>query len=111
MTIQRPREFPALVHGQRTASQFVACSLLLALMVIGLPALSGAQQACQPDGDIDRNGRVTSADALLAFQKTLSLIELDRCQLRIADVFPNLQCPTVSSLPQTPCAFSRRCSV
>ena len=62
--------------------------LLLALLVMGLPALSGAQQACQPDGDVDQNGTVTAADALLAFQQALNLVQLDACQLGIADVFP-----------------------
>ena len=50
----------------------IATSLaLLALIVMGLPALPGAQQTCQPDGDIDQNGSVTAADALLAFQQAL----------------------------------------
>ena len=55
---------------------------------MGLPALSGAQPACPPDGDVDRNGSVTAADALLAFQQALGLARLTACQRTIADVFP-----------------------
>ena len=67
---------------------FVFSFVFLALIVMGLPVLAGAQQACQPDGDVDQNGSVTAADALLAFQQALSLAELNICQLSIADVFP-----------------------
>ena len=66
---------------------------LLLLIGIGLPALSGAQQACQPDGDVDQNGSVTAADALLAFQQALSLVPLNMCQLSIANVFPQPTAP------------------
>ena len=76
MTIQRRRKFLPF-----------APSLLL-LIVIGLPALSGAQQTCQPNGDVDQSGSVTAADALLAFQQALSLAPLNMCQLSIANVFP-----------------------
>ena len=62
-------------------------------MFMGLPALSGAQQTCQPDGDVDRNGSVTAADALLAFQQALGLAQLSACQLTIADVFPQPAAP------------------
>ena len=47
-----------------------------------------APQACQPDGDVDRSGGVTAADALLAFQQALGLTDLDACQRSTADVFP-----------------------
>ena len=93
MTIQRLRRFLSFVLARRTARRFVPSLLLLILLVMGLPAISGAQQTCQPDGDVDRNGTVTAADALLAFQQALSLVQLDACQLTIADVFP---------LPATP---------
>ena len=93
MTIQRRRRFLPFALGQRTACRSFTFLMLLALVVIGLPALSGAQQTCQPDGDVDQNGGVTAADALLAFQQALSLVELDMCQQSIADVFP---------LPATP---------
>ena len=58
-----------------------------------LPALSSAQQTCQPDGDVNQNGSVTAVDALLAFQQALSLTQLDACQLSIADVFPSPHAP------------------
>ena len=93
MTIQRRRRFLPFALGQRTACRSFTFLMLLALVVIGLPALSGAQQTCQPDGDVDQSGSVTAADALLAFQQALSLAELDMCQQSIADVFP---------LPATP---------
>ena len=93
MTIQRLWKFLPFVLAQRTACRSFTFLVLLALMVIGLPAFSGAQQTCQPDGDVDRNGNVTAADALLAFQQALSLAQLSGCELSIADVFP---------LPATP---------
>ena len=52
-----------------------------------------APQACQPDGDVDRSGGVTAADALLAFQQALSLVELNACQRSIVDVFPQPATP------------------
>ena len=48
---------------------------------------------CQPDGDIDQNGSVTAADALLAFQHALGLTQLDMCQRSIAEVFPQPTAP------------------
>ena len=88
MTTQRLWRFLPLVLGQRIAHHSIPSLLLLALMIIGLPALSGAQQTCRPDGDVNQNGSVTAADALLAFQQALNLVQLDACQLGIADVFP-----------------------
>ena len=80
MTIQRRRSFlPSLI--------------LLSLIVMGLPALSGAQPACPPDGDVDHNGSVTAEDALLVFQQTLGLAQLSPCQQVIADVFPQPAAP------------------
>ena len=52
-----------------------------------------APQACQPDGDVDRSGGVTAADALLAFQQALGLTQLNTCQLSIADVSPQPASP------------------
>ena len=92
MTIQRRRRFLPFVL-QPTAHRTVTSLLLLVLILLGLPALSGAQQACQPDGDVDRNGNVTAADALLAFQQALGLAQLDACQLTIANVFPSPGAP------------------
>ena len=79
MTIQRRRSFLPL--------------MLVALIVMGLPALSGAQLACQPDGDVDQSGSVTAEDALLVFQQTLGLAKLTACQQVIADVFPQPAAP------------------
>ena len=47
-----------------------------------------ALQDCHSNGDVNRNGSVTAADALLVFQQALSLAELDACRRGIADVFP-----------------------
>ena len=93
MTIQRLWKFLPFVLAQRTACRSFTCLVLLTLTVMGLPALSGAQQTCQPDGDVDRNGNVTAADALLAFQQALGLAQLDACQLTIANVFPSPDAP------------------
>ena len=86
--IQPHRSFlPFPIHW-RTGRRSGASLLLLALILMGLPAVSGAQQTCQPNGDVDRNGSVTAADALLAFQQALGLAPLSTCQLSIANVFP-----------------------
>ena len=62
--------------GQWAVRSIIAPIILL-FSVMTLPALSGAQQVCQPNGDIDRNGSVTAADALLAFQQALGLAPAD----------------------------------
>ena len=93
MIIQRLWRILPLVPCQRTACQSVTSFVLLLLMFMGLPTLSVAQQACQPDGDVDRNGSVTAADALLAFQQALGLAQLTACQQDIADVFPQPAAP------------------
>ena len=80
-TFQRRRFVTPLVFG------------FLALIVMGLPALSGAQPTCQSDGDVDQNGSVTAADALLVFQQALGLSQLSTCQRTIADVFPQPTSP------------------
>ena len=70
-------------------ARFCAPLLILAVFIsLGSPTLSGAQPACPPDGDVDQNGAVTAADALLVFQQALGLAQLDACQQTIADVFP-----------------------
>ena len=93
MTLQHLQKFLPFVLAQRTACRSITTLLLLALMVMGLPTLSDAQQTCRPDGDVDQNGSVTAADALLAFQQALSLVDLNTCQLSIADVFPQPAAP------------------
>ena len=103
MTIQRLWTFLPALLVQRTASRFIPSCMLLALIVAGLPALSGAQ-VCQPDGDVDRNGNITAADALLAFQQALGLAQLDACQQSIADVSSD---GSITER-QMPCASSRR---
>ena len=88
MRIQRLlRSLPFLV-GRGIACRFTACLVLLALLVTLLPTLSDAQPTCPPDGDVDQNGSVTAADALLVFQQALGLAQLSACQQSIADVFP-----------------------
>ena len=93
MRIQRLRRFLPLVVGQSPVCRFVTLLMLLVLIVMGLPALSDAQPTCPPDGDVDQNGSVTAADALLAFQQALSLAQLTACQQTIADVFPQPAAP------------------
>ena len=91
-TIQRSSISLPFVLGQRTGRCIVSL-MLLVFIVVGLPTLSGAQQTCQPDGDIDQNGSVTAADALLVFQQALGLAQLSTCQRDIADVFPQPTSP------------------
>ena len=92
MTVQRFKRFLPFVIGQRNTCRTITSLMLMALLVMGLPALSSAQ-TCLPDGDVDQSGSVTAQDALLAFQQALGLVELDACQLMIANVAP---------LPTTP---------
>ena len=93
MTMQRFRRFFPFVLDQRTACRSIASFTLLVLIVMGLSALSDAQQTCQPDGDVDQSGSVTAADALLVLQQALNLNQLNTCQLNIADVFPQPTAP------------------
>ena len=88
MRIQRLRKGLPFVLGRCTVCRSVSLLTFVALIIVGLPALSGAQPTCLPDGDVDQNGSVTAADALLAFQQALSLTQLSACQRSIADVFP-----------------------
>ena len=82
------QRFLPFLLARRTFYRCVIRLILLALIVLALPALSGAQPTCSPDGDVDQNGSVTAADALLAFQQALSLAQLSACQQTIGDVFP-----------------------
>ena len=82
------RRFLLFVPIKPAVSRSVSFFLLLFLFVLGLPALSGAQLACLPDGDVDQNGSVTAADALMTFQQALGLAQLSQCQRTIADVSP-----------------------
>ena len=50
-------------------------------------------EPCLSDADVDRNGSVTAADALLVFQEALGLAQLTACQRAIADVFPQPAAP------------------
>ena len=94
MVHPRIRKSLPFVLGRRFAYRSVLCPILLIIiMFMFLPTLSGAQQACQPDGDVDRNGSVTAADALQVFQQALGLAQLDTCQQTIADVFPRPASP------------------
>ena len=87
MTVQPFRRFLPLVLDQHNICRTMTSFVLMALVVLGLPALSGAQD-CLPDGDVDQSGSVTAQDALLAFQQALDLVELDACQFMSANVAP-----------------------
>ena len=78
--------------------RFRMCRILLAvtllgLVVTGLPASSAAQGICQPDGDVDQDGRVTTLDAMLVILQALDLTDLNACQQTSADVFPTPDTP------------------
>ena len=92
--------------------RFLPCLTLLALVVLGLPAHSDAQPTCLPDGDVDQNGSVTAADALLVFQQALGLAQLDTCQQSIADVFPQPATPDGSiTASDALCIFQKALSL
>ena len=98
MTIQRWRSVLSL--------------MLAALIVLGLPALSAAQLACPPDGDVDQSGSVTAEDALLVFQQALGLAQLSACQQVIADVYPQPAAPDGSiTASDALCIFQKALSL
>ena len=88
MRIQRYHSLPPFASARRLCRHFSLFPILLLMVGLALPTLSDAQQTCLPDGDVDQNGSVTAADALLAFQQALGLAQLSACQQTIADVSP-----------------------
>ena len=111
MINQRIRKSLPLAPGRRTACRSVL-SLILLVIIMGLPAFSVAQQACQPDGDVDRSGSVTAADALLAFQQALGLAQLTACQQTIANVFPQPAAPDANiTASDALCIFQKALSL
>ena len=107
--IQRPWRFLTSLIGRHTGRRSV---IFLLVLIVILPALSGAQQACQPDGDVDQSGSVTAADALLAFQQALSVVQLDTCQQTIADVFPQPGTPDANiTASDALCIFQKALSL
>ena len=111
-TIHRLRKITPFFLGQCPVYRCISCLMLLALVVVGLPALSAAQPVCSPDGDVDQNGSVTAADALLAFQQALGLAQLDTCQQSIADVFPQPANPDGSiTASDALCVFQKALSI
>ena len=111
-TIHRLRTIRPFFLGQCAVCRRISCLMLLALVVAGLPALSGAQTTCLPDGDVDQNGSVTAADALLAFQQALGLAQLDTCQETVADVFPQPTSPDGSiTASDALCIFQKALSL
>ena len=93
MTIRRPGPFTFDDSAQRKTCRFFVFLVVLACLAVGAPSPSIAQQACQPDGDVDRSGSVAAADALLTFQQVLGRVVLDACQQTIANVFPSPAMP------------------
>lgn len=62
--------------------------VLVALLGLVLAVVSSATaETCRPDGDVDRDGQVTSTDAVLVFLYTLGF-PLTECQQLIGDVVP-----------------------
>ena len=112
MRVQRLWRLWGCVLRQRSASHVISSLALLALLVTLLPALSIAQPACLPDGDVDQNGSVTAADALLVFQQALGLAQLSACQRTIADVFPQPSNPDESiTASDALCIFQKALSL
>ena len=88
--IRQSRRSLPFVLGEGAARRSITSLLLLGLILLALPALSAAQQACLPDGDVNQDGRITAADALLAFRQALQAADppLSACEQVIADVHP-----------------------
>ena len=102
--------FVTLINAATAAPSFIAPTVLLedAELIFSLTVNDGVNEStpdtvtitvqsdiepCPPDGDVDSNGRVTAADALLAFQQALGQAQLTACQRDIADVFPQPAMP------------------
>ena len=79
--------------------------MCLLLLIVSLHITLAAAQLCPPDGDVNQDGNLTPADALLAFQQFLALIELDACQQDHANVLD----PTGSAITPADalCIFRR----
>ncbi len=62
--------------------------ILLILTALSLPVKPAVAQPCPHDGDVNQDGVITPADALLAFQHFLEIADptLDECQQNHADV-------------------------
>lgn len=50
-------------------------------------------QTCLPDGDVNQDGSVTAADALMALRQAVGLAQLSACQFSSGDVFPSPAAP------------------
>ena len=89
MILPSRRSMP-LVPGAGAARRSITSLLLLGVILLALPALSAAQQSCLPDGDVNQDGRITAADALLAFRQASQAADppLSACEQVIADVHP-----------------------
>ena len=93
--IQQFRRFLPYFIGRCTSCRSIIFLMLLAFVIVGLPALSSAQQICQPTGDVTQDGTLTAADALQVLQQALGLSDppLNTCELSIADVYPRPNAP------------------
>ncbi len=69
----------------RTQSRYLIWTLFF-LMVLSLRITPATAQPCPHDGDVNQDEMITPADALLAFQFFLELVELDACQQDRANV-------------------------
>lgn len=87
---RKPLPFPV---GGRATNRSLPSFVFLTLVIVILPAIDGAATTCRPDGDINQDGEVAVADALLAYQQTLGLVQLDTCQQTIADISPQPSMP------------------
>ena len=72
--------------GSRRPRRLLAIGL--AVMMVGWSATTGEPQSCPHDSDANQDGRLTPADALLAFQQFLGIAAppLDACQQDHANV-------------------------
>ena len=93
--IRQPRRFLPCFIGRCTSCLAIIFLMLLAFVIVGLPALSSPQQSCWPNGDVTQDGNLTAADALQVFQQALGLSDppLNTCELSIADVYPQPNAP------------------
>ncbi len=69
-----------------TTPQRWSLVILLILTALSLPVTPAVAQLCPHDGDVNQDHTITPADALLAFQVFLELVELDACQQDRANV-------------------------
>ena len=107
MTVQRFQKFLPFALGQRTNYRTVATLMLMVLLVMALPALSGAQ-TCLPDGDVDQKRKCDRPGCPAGLSASLELGPTGCVPVDHRGCCPPTYHARRQRLPRwMPCAFSR----